>query len=115
MQSIITQRIYYYRFEIILSIALILLMMEPAMASATTNMPWEAPLKKIANSLTGPTAMVFSIIGVFGTVGALVFGGELNDLIRRLVIIVLVISVLVSCSSFLTLLFGGASAMVAVL
>jgi len=92
--------------------AILMFMIEPAMASTTTGMPWEDPLDTIMNSITGPVAMVISLLGVTVAGGMLIFGGELGEFTRRIVMLVLVIGLLVSSASILSLLYGGASALV---
>jgi len=92
--------------------AVFLVMIEPAMASTTTGMPWESPLETIMNSITGPVAMVISLLGVTVAGGMLIFGGELNEFTRRIIMLVLVIGLLVSAASILTLLYGSSSALV---
>lgn len=92
--------------------AIMLLVIEPALASSTTGMPWEDPLDTIMNSITGPVAMVISLLGVTVAGGMLIFGGELGEFTRRIVMLVLVIGLLVSAASILTLLYGGSSALV---
>ncbi len=91
---------------------MILFSVEPAFASTAANMPWESPLEKVMKSITGPVAMVISLLGVSVAGGMLIFGGELGEFTRRIVMLVLVISLLVSAASVLTQLFGSASALV---
>lgn len=64
------------------------------------------------NSITGPVAMVISLLGVTVAGGMLIFGGELGEFTRRIVMLVLVIGLLVSAASILSLLYGGGSALV---
>ncbi|ELU9701965.1 TrbC/VirB2 family protein [Geoalkalibacter halelectricus] len=92
--------------------AILMFMIEPALASTTTGMPWEDPLDTIMNSITGPVAMVISLLGVTVAGGMLIFGGELGEFTRRIVMLVLVIGLLVSAASILSLLYGGGSALV---
>lgn len=92
--------------------AVLMFMIEPALASTTTGMPWEDPLDTIMNSITGPVAMVISLLGVTVAGGMLIFGGELGEFTRRIVMLVLVIGLLVSAASILSLLYGGSSALV---
>lgn len=92
--------------------AILMFMVEPALASTTTGMPWEDPLDTIMNSITGPVAMVISLLGVTVAGGMLIFGGELGEFTRRIVMLVLVIGLLVSAASILSLLYGGTSALV---
>jgi len=92
--------------------ASLLILVEPAWASQTAGMPWETPLEKIRNSLTGPVAMVISILGVATAGVSLIYGSEFSDFTRRLIMLVLVIGLLVSASSILSLLFGVSGAVV---
>ena len=87
---------------------------EPALAGGVTAMPWESPLMVIMDSLTGPVAMVFSIIGVAVAGAALIFGGEMADFTRRVVMLVLVAALLLGAASLITNLFPGTGASIAV-
>lgn len=94
------------------ALGLTVLMIEPSLASETAGMPWEGPLDTIKNSLTGPTAMIISLLGVAAAGGTLIFGGELGEFMRRIIMLVLVISLLVTSASLLTTLFGSTSALI---
>lgn len=96
----------------LLALALWVLLMEPAVASNVGTMPWETPLEKVKNSLTGPVAMIISLLGVAVAGVSLIFGAEFSDFTRRLIMLVLVIGLLVSASSILTTLFGVSGALV---
>src|SRR5689334_11109922 len=65
----------------------------PAHASAAgtggAGLPWEGPLRVVANSLTGPVALSIAIIALMAAGGTLVFGGELHEFGRRSCIVVL--------------------------
>ena len=86
--------------------------MSPALASSTTGLPWETPLQTIQESITGPVALAIALIAIVIAGGALVFGGEINEFARRLVVLVLVIALLVAAAGVLTTLFGAGSALV---
>jgi type IV secretion system protein VirB2 len=75
-------------------------------------LPWESPLRMVANSLTGPVALSIAIIALMAAGGILVFGGELNEFARRACIAVLAIALLVAGSSFMATLFGVAGAVI---
>ena len=47
------------------------------------GLPWETPLNRIAQSLTGPVALSISLIALMVAGGTLVFGGELSEFARR--------------------------------
>lgn len=84
---------------------------EPALAS-DAGMPWESALTKVRNSLTGPVALVIAILGIVVCGAMLVFGGDLQEFTRRMIYLVLAVSILVSASSLVTLLFGFTAAVV---
>ena len=87
----------------------LLLAADPAFATGSAGMPWEAPMDKIKRSLTGPIAMAISLLGVVVAGVALIFGGEMGDFTRRVIMLVFVIALILSASSFLTALFGTTS------
>src|SRR5260221_14305564 len=77
----------------------------PADATASTGgggLPWESPLTTLKTSLTGPVAFVISILGIVGCGGVLIFGGQINDFIRKTILIVLVAGLLVAANNFLS-------------
>jgi type IV secretion system protein TrbC len=77
----------------------------PQAAQAVT-MPWESPLCKLEQSLTGPTSKAIALIALFVAGGLLVFGGELSDFTRRITWMVLALSVMLMGTSLLNL-FGA--------
>ena len=48
------------------------------------NLPWEAPLQTLITSLTGPVAFAIAVVGILACGAGLVFGGEMTELLRRL-------------------------------
>lgn len=88
----------------------LLLVSDPDFATGSAGMPWETPMEKIKTSLTGPIAMAISLLGVVVAGVALIFGGEMGDFTRRVIMLVFVIALILSASSFLTALFGTTSA-----
>ena len=88
----------------------------PEAASASTTggagLPWEAPLQNLVNSLTGPVAYAISLLGVVVAGIVLIFGGEVGDFVRRLFMLVLVISLLAFAAQILSQLFGFTGALV---
>jgi type IV secretion system protein VirB2 len=81
----------------------------PAMASSSGGLPWEGPLQKIQESITGPVAGYIALAAVAIAGGMLIFGGELNDFARRLVYIVLVAGILLGATTIVGL-FGATGA-----
>jgi len=76
------------------------------------GLPWEDPLKKIADSLTGPVALAISLIAFVVAGGTLVFGGELSEFARRAVMVVMAVAFLVLGGQFMTTLFRVSGALI---
>jgi type IV secretion system protein TrbC len=81
----------------------------PAVASSGGSLPWEGPLEKIQESITGPVAGYIALAAVAIAGGMLIFGGELNDFARRLMYIVLVAGILLGATTIVGL-FGATGA-----
>lgn len=83
----------------------------PALAASTGGggLPWEGPLQKIEQSITGPVAGFIALAAVAVAGGMLIFGGELNDFARRLMYVVLVAGVLLGATQIVGL-FGASGA-----
>lgn len=64
----------------VIAIFALLLMPDLAHAAGASSggMPWESPLQKLIDSLTGPVAIGVSILAIFAAGVALAFGGEIN-------------------------------------
>jgi type IV secretion system protein VirB2 len=81
----------------------------PALA-AGSNMPWEAPLQSILESIQGPVARIVAVIIIIVTGLSLAFG-ETSGGFRRLVQIVFGLSIAFAATSFFLTFFsfgGGA-------
>lgn len=87
---------------------------ESAMAGQTI-MPWDGPLDKIKESITGPVAAAISLIGVVVAGAMLIFGGEMGEFARRVVMLVFVLALIVGASSVISTLYGSGGALVAFL
>ena len=68
-------------------------------ASAGGSLPWDTPLTTLKTDITGPVAFTISLLAMVACGAALVFGGEINEFIRRLVMIVLVAAFLVGVTN----------------
>ena len=73
-------------------------------------LPWEAPLTRLQQSLSGPVAGAIAVIALVAIGVVLVFGGEWNEFARRSVYAVCAIAFIVSAATLLAGLFqvGGA-------
>lgn len=81
----------------------------PARA-AGSNMPWEAPLQSILDSIQGPVARIVAVIIIIATGLTLAFG-DTSGGFRKLVQIVFGLSIAFAASSFFLAFFsfsGGA-------
>ena len=76
----------------------------PAYATGS-NMPWEAPLNQILESVQGPVAKVVSVIVIIITGLTLAFG-ETSGGFRRLIQIVFGLSIAFAASSFFLSFFS---------
>ena len=93
----------------LLAIGLGLILSEPAYA-AGSNMPWEAPLTQILQSIEGPVAKIFGTIVIIMTGLALAFG-DTGGGVRKLIQIVFGLSIAFTATSFFLSFFsfsGGA-------
>jgi type IV secretory pathway VirB2 component (pilin) len=86
----------------------------PNLAHAATtggSLPWDNPLTTLKTDITGPVAFTISLLAMVACGAALVFGGEINEFIRRLIMIVLVAAFLVGVTNLASAL-GIAGAIV---
>jgi type IV secretion system protein VirB2 len=102
------------RKNLLLLMLLCLIATQPAFAGGGGGggLPWETPLRRIADSLTGPVALSISLIALMVAGGTLVFGGELSEFARRSCVAALAIAFLVLGAGFMTSLFGVGGATV---
>ena len=84
-----------------------------ALAGQAAGLPWEAGVTTLVNSLTGPVAMGIALVALSASGWTLVWGGELPDWGRKMLMVVLVVAMIVSAAGFLNILFPGAGAVVA--
>ena len=56
--------------------------------------------------------MTISLLGFVGGGAAMVFGGEINDFIRRIIMLVMVVCVMVLAKSMFSTLFGVSGAVI---
>jgi type IV secretion system protein VirB2 len=77
-----------------------------------SSLPWESPLRTLQQSLTGPVAMTVAILAMCVSGIALVWGEEISGFVRRILMLVLAISVLVSSSSIISTLFSVSGALI---
>ncbi|SHM14227.1 type IV secretion system protein VirB2 [Nitrosospira sp. Nsp11] len=88
--------------------ALWMLLPEYAAASEGVGgtLPYESWLVNLRNSVTGPVAFTFSIVGIVVAGSILVMGNDLSGFFRTLVFLVLVMSLLVGAQNMMSNFFG---------
>jgi type IV secretory pathway VirB2 component (pilin) len=62
-------------------------------------LPWDTPLTTLRNDITGPVAFTISLLAMVACGAALVFGGEINEFVRRIIMLVLVASFIVGVTN----------------
>jgi len=95
--------------QLLLMATLLLCIALPAHA-AGSNMPWEAPLQSVLESIQGPVARIIAVIVIISTGLALAFG-DTSGGFRKLIQIVFGLSIAFAASSFFLTFFsftGGA-------
>ncbi len=76
------------------------------------GLPWEAPLVTIRDSLSGPVAGAIALLGIVVCGGMLIWGGEISEFTRRIVMVVLVVALLLGANTMLTTLFQVSGAVI---
>ena len=105
-----TSRIYVKPVLPVATIAALLLAIAIPAHAAGSNMPWEAPLQSILESVQGPVARIVAVIIIITTGLTLAFGDSSGGF-RKLVQIVFGLSIAFAASSFFLTFFsfsGGA-------
>lgn len=90
--------------------AIVMLTLTGTAKAAGSNMPWEAPLQSILDSIQGPVAKIIAVIIIIVTGLTLAFG-DTSGGFRRLIQIVFGLSIAFAASSFFLSFFsfsGGA-------
>lgn len=91
---------------------LALLAPELAWAGSAQGLPYEAPLERLVNSLTGPVAMGISLIGVVVSGAMLVWGGELGDFAKTILRLVLAVAIIMGASGLVRNFMGANGALI---
>jgi type IV secretion system protein TrbC len=84
-----------------------------ATQAAAAGLPWEAPITTLSNSVSGPVAYGCSLVGLVGAGGSLIFlGGQINEFLRIVLFIVMVIAFIIAGKNTMTAFGWGAGATV---
>ena len=88
------------RAVILTAVVLVALLCTPITALASQNdLPWNTALDKLVNAFLGKTALLVSMIGIFFAGGMLIFGGDLGNFGKMVMMIVLVGSMMGALST----------------
>ena len=88
------------RIAILTVIVLVAMLASPMSAFASNNdLPWNTALERLVNAFSGRTALLVSMIGIFFAGGMLIFGGDLGNFGKMVMMIVLVGSMMGALST----------------
>ena len=92
---------------------LCVVLLSPLANASNTGMPWESPLEKIVNSITGPVAFGVSVLGIVAAGIGLIFNNnDMSGFVKLLAALALVISLIVFATNLLSTVFGVSSTLV---
>lgn len=77
-----------------------------------TGLPWDGPIEKLSNGLSGPVAFLFALGGMVVLGIKWIFGGEMGAMTRSLLTAVAGIALLVFAADFLAGLFGVSGSLI---
>lgn len=99
MNGSISKWLFKYRSAIFMAVFLLaVLCSAPALASES-DLPWNSALEKLINAFSGKTALLVSMVGIFFAGGMLIFGGDLGNFGKMVMMVVLVGSMMGALSS----------------
>ncbi|MCD6048379.1 MAG: conjugal transfer protein TrbC [Gammaproteobacteria bacterium] len=90
----------YFNMTLFLSLCLL-----NGAAFADDSLPWEGPLQKILESLTGPVAKILGVIAIVIAGFGIAFG-EAGSGVRRLFQVIFGLSIVFSAATLVASLFG---------
>ena len=100
MKKSFTEMLFEWRVAIFAAVFLMVLLCTPMAALASENdLPWNTALDKLINAFSGRTALLVSMVGIFFAGGMLIFGGDLGNFGKMVMMVVLVGSMMGALSS----------------
>ena len=84
-----------------------------AAPTAGGALPWDTPIDRIGDAISGPVAYLFGLGGLVVLGVRWIFGGEMGSMTRALLTTIIGLCLLVLAARFLQVLFGVTSALVA--
>ena len=82
-------------------------LLAPELAFAQAGDPWGGSLNKLAQMLNSTVARGIGTIALFAAGGMLVFGGELNEFTKKILMVVLAVSVMILGGGMIEAIFGN--------
>lgn len=102
---------FYISDKVLLAVAVAMLLLcfaDSTWASTSGGgLPFDSWFTKIRSSVTGPFAFTVSIVGMVGAGAGLIFGGDMNGVLRTLIFIVLVLSFVIASQNMLSSITGA--------
>lgn len=77
-----------------------------ALASGGSGLPWDAPIQKLVDGVSGPVAFGFAFMGLIALGVRWIYGGDLGPAAKMLMTLVIGVSILAFAAGFLAQLFG---------
>ena len=100
MNSSISKRLFEHRTAVFTAVFILaLLCSAPAAMASESDLPWNTALEKLVNAFSGKTALLISMVGIFFAGGMLIFGGDLGNFGKMVMMVVLVGSMMGALSS----------------
>ncbi|MBR1602989.1 MAG: TrbC/VirB2 family protein [Synergistaceae bacterium] len=96
--------LFEHRVTVLSVLAVMMLLCIPMAAFAKTDsVAWNTGVEKLIDALSGKTALLISMVGLFFAGGMLIFGGQLGGFGRSVMMVVLVGSMLGALTSVVKL------------
>lgn len=96
----ISALLYEHRTAVFIAVFCLAMLCSPLAALASENdLPWNSALEKLVNAFSGKTALLVSMVGIFFAGGMLIFGGDLGNFGKMVMMVVLVGSMMGALSS----------------
>lgn len=92
-------------YKLIFLMMLVMLILNQVGLASSSDMPWEGPLDKLLKSFTGPVAKTVGILAICACGGMMAFG-EMGSAMKRMLNIVLGISIVFAASTWGLSFFG---------
>lgn len=85
--------------KLYLSVSVLSICFSQSLFASGTDMPWEGPLEKLLDSFTGPVAKTVAILALVAVGGMMAFG-EMGSAMKRMLNIVLGISIVFAAATW---------------